>query len=130
MSHIQINHLSLLNFKPENLTADIEVTFTENDNKEKVIKNYILKNPEKILTQIFLEVKSKNRILFDDPTLDPIELLEKYAPIIIDNQDQVEEKIFNFTRSLCENARKLKNSKEAAQHMKLLDKFKTESLTL
>lgn len=130
MPHIQINQLILVNFNPKELTADIEISFTENEIKEKVIKNFLLKQPDKILNQILIEVKSKNRILFDDPTLDPVELLNKYAPIIIDNQEQTEEKIFNFTKSLCENALKLKNTKEAAQHMKLLDQFKTASLTL
>ncbi len=130
MANIEINAIRVINFNPRDSTADIEASFTKNGIQEKVTENSLLRNPEKILRNLFLKIKSKNKLLFDDPTLSPVELLDKYSPIIIQNEEQTEEKIFNFLRTVCEKSKRLKNTKEAREHVVLLDYIKTSCLKL
>ncbi len=130
MSKIQINKLEIINFNPKELAADFEISFSVDNSQEIVTKRFLLKNPEKILNQILLEIKSKNRILFDDPSLTPEEMLQKYSPITIKDEEQTEEKLYNYFKSLCEKAARFKTIKDAYEHMKLLNEFKTTTLQL
>ena len=128
MSHITIHSIKISNFEPRTLSAEIEVVYTENNAQERIIKKCILKDPITLVNKIFLEIKSKNRMLFDD-TLTPEELLERYSPINVENEEQIEEKMFNFIKTACDKARSLKTTKEAKEHMKIINEFKTSSLT-
>ena len=130
MALIQILNIRSLQFNPKELTAEIEVIFSKDGKHDNMKGQYYLKNPEEIFNKILLEVKSKNKMIFDDPRLSPVELLERYSPIKIHNEEQTEEKMFNFIRMLCEKARILKNTKEAREHMRILNEFKTTSLKL
>ena len=130
MGKIEIHQLKIINFDAKKSIAEIEVYFTDNGSPDRISHIFELKQPEKILNQIFLYVKSKNRIQFDDPKLSPVELLERYTPVLIINEEQTEEKIFNFIRALCEKSKRLKNTKDAREHMKLFDEFKTSSLQI
>ena len=129
MSHIKISSLRVINFEPRTLTAEIETLYIENNLQEKISKRFLLRDPITIVNQIFLEIKSKNRMLFDD-TLTPEELLERYSPINVENEEQVEEKMINFIKTACEKARSLKSTKEAKEHMKIINEFKTITLNL
>ena len=127
---IKINSLRIIDYKPKELLAVIEISVQKEDKKEKITKEYYLKRPEELLNSILVDIKSRNKIIIDDPTLDPIERLNIYSPILIEDEEKTEEKIYNFLRMSCEKAAHLKNSKEAKVHIKLLDYFKTASLQL
>lgn len=130
MPQIKIQSIRVTNFKPKESSAELEVSYTKDDKPQKISKEYILKKPLELLTRLILDVKSKDKILIDDPTLNPLEHLEKYSPLIIVNQDEVEEKIYNFLKNICEKAAQLKKTREATKHMRLYDEFKTAALVL
>ena len=130
MGKIQIHQLKIINFDAKKSIAEIEVYFTDNGSPDKISRVFELKQPEKILNQIFLYVKSKNRIQFDDPKLSPVELLERYTPVLVMNEEQTEEKIFNFLRNVCDKARRIKTIKDAKEHMLAIDQIKTAVPTL
>ena len=94
------------------------------------MREYHLKNPSELIYQLFLDVKSKDKILIDDPRLSPVELLEKYSPLVIVNEEKVGERVYSFLRTLCEKAAYLKKSRDAAKYMQMFDEFKTASLIL
>ena len=89
-----------------------------------------MKGPEKLLDELFLEIKSKNRILPDDVRLSPVERLEFYSPIIIEKGEDVEIRVYNFLKMICEKANYLKKTKDANEYMRLFNEFKTITLTL
>ncbi|MFH1592642.1 MAG: hypothetical protein ABIB47_04730 [Candidatus Woesearchaeota archaeon] len=130
MTTLTIKHINVTNFKPKEIRAQLEIGFDKGDKPQTINKEYLLKNPEELLTQIFLDIKSKDRVIIDDPTLDPVEKLEIYSPIIIKDEEQVEAKIYQFIKQLCEKAAHIKNTRDAKVHMKLFDEFKTASLQI
>ena len=130
MTNIKLNHIKVKDFKPKDLIALLEISFLKDGKEEILQKQYLLKNAPDIITNIFLEIKSKDKILFEDPSLSPTELLEKYSPVLIHNQEEAEEKIFHFIKGLCEKALHLKNTRDAKTYMKILDEFKTIGLKL
>ncbi|MEK6826276.1 MAG: hypothetical protein AABX08_00915 [Nanoarchaeota archaeon] len=130
MTAIKINTIKITNFKPKELVAEFEIAYMKDSEKLSFKKEYLLKNPEGLLNRVFLDIKSRDKIIVDDPRLDPVEKLNIYSPIIIKDEDKVEEKVYRFIRVLCEKAISLKNTRNAQTHMKLFDEFKTASLSL
>ena len=126
---IKIQKVMVSSYKPKEMLAEFEISYLKNNIQELIKKEYPLKNPMKLTHQIILDVKSKNKIIFEED-LEPLERLERYSPIILENYDDVEEKLFNFLRNLCEKSKKLHNSKDATEHMRLFDQFKTVKLDI
>ena len=129
-TRIKIENIKVVRFDPKTLVTQLEVLFKDGEKQEKVITEYLLKNPEKILNELLLAIKSKNRMIIDDATLNPVEKLEIYSPIVIEKEEETEVKVFNFIRLLCEKANRLKNTKNAKDYMQLFNEFKTQSLKL
>mgnify|MGYP001613831583 CR=1 FL=1 len=130
MASIKLNHIKVKDYKPKELLALLEVYFVHDGKEEIFQKEYLLRNAMDIITNLFLEIKSKNKILFDDPSLSAKEMLERYSPIHIYDQENVEEKIFNFVKGLCDKAVFMKNTKDARTYMKFFDEFRTATLKL
>jgi len=126
---IKIQKVMVSSYKPKEMLAEFEISYLKNNIQELIKKEYPLKNPMKLTHQIILDVKSKNKIIFEED-LEPLERLERYSPITLENYDDVEEKLFNFLRDLCEKSKKLQNSKDATEHMRLFNQFKTVKLDL
>jgi len=129
MTSIKLDYIKVLNYKPKEFLALLEVSFNRDNKQEIVHKEYLLKNPLELVSKLFLEIKSKDKIIFED-SLDPMEMLERYSPILIHNQEEVEEKVFHFTKWLCNKAATMNKTKDAKAYMKLFDDFKTASLQL
>lgn len=130
MGNIEINEIKLVSFNHKTLEGELEVFFTEKNITNKISRKVILKDPIRILQQLMLDVKSKNKIIFDDSTLEIGELLDKYSPILIKNPDETEDKLLNFLKSTCEKSKRLRSIRDAREHMKLYDQLKTASLRL
>jgi len=130
MAHLKIDCLRVTNFKPKEQVAEIEISFYRGDKQETIKKEYLLKNPLELLKKVLLDIKSKDRIILDDPTLDPVEMLNIYSPIIIKDEEDVEEKIFHFIKGLCDKAHHMKINRDAKSYMRLFDEFKTANLKL
>ena len=128
MAQLKIDYIRVNTFKPKEQLAEIEISFYKDDKQELIKKEYLLKNPLGLLRKMLLDIKSKDRIIFDDPTLDPVEMLKIYSPVLIKDEEETEEKIFNFIKGLCGKAHYMKTTKDAKTHMKLFDEFKTASL--
>lgn len=126
---IKIQQIVMSNYKPREMLAEFEISYLTNSTQNFIKKEFPLKNPMKLTHQIILDIKSKDKIIFDEE-LDPLERLERYSPIIIENYEDVEEKLFNFLKTLCEKSKKLQNSKDATEHMRLFNHFKTVKLNL
>lgn len=130
MTRIKIAGIRVRDFKPKENLAVLEINFIKNGVKEQVIKEFILKHPLTLLNKIFLAVKSKDKMIFDATSSDPLEELEKYSPIIIEEEDKVEEKLSNFITDLCQRVRIMKSNTDASKHMRMIDEFKTARLDL
>jgi len=126
---IKIQKVMVSSYNPKEMLAEFEIYYLKNNKQELIKKEYPLKNPLKLTHQIILDVKSKNKIIFEEE-LEPLEALENYSPIKLENYDDVEEKLFSFLKELCEKSKKLQNSKDAGEHMRLFDQFKTGKLNL
>jgi len=129
-TRIKLEKITVFNFDPKKLLATLEISFYEGEKHHKLVKEITLKHPESLFNQLLLEIKSKNKILLDDIRFNPIEKLEFYSPIIIEKGEEVEVKVYNFLKFLCEKASSLKKTKEAYAYIKLLNEFKTISLQL
>ncbi len=130
MSKITFKNIIVENFDPKQLSAKFKVNFIKESKEEQIIKEFPLKHPLNIANHIFLAVKSKDRIVLDAPPSDPLEALEMYSPIKIENEEDTEEKIINFITHLCTRARSLKTNTKAIVHMKIINEFKTARLDL
>ena len=65
-TRLEIKYMKVVNFDPKALTVELETSFRDGEKQEKVVNQYTLKRPDKLLSQIMLEIKSKNRIIIDD----------------------------------------------------------------
>ena len=127
---IKVQQIRLLNFEPKTKIANIEIMFKKGEKESKISKEYQLKSPDSLVTQIFTEIKSKDKLLIDNAALSPVERLNIYSPIIIENVDSTEEKVYNFMKTICEKAARMKSSKDAKEYMRIFDELKTISLKL
>ena len=127
---IKISGVKAINFDRKTLHAEFQITFSKDGRLNSIIKTFPLKGPVRIVSDIVYTIKSKDRLIIDDPTLDPVEKLNFYSPIIIENLEQTEEKLLNYFSELCKQAAKLSKIKDAKEHLRILDQLKTTSLVL
>ena len=130
MPKIQLKTIRVMNFDPKTSIANIEISFINNNSQQKIVKEYHLKNPSDLIFRLFIDIKSTNKILFEDPRLSPVELLERYSPILIEDEEKVEEKVYHFLKTLCEKATYMRTSRDATKYMRMFDEFKTASLII
>ena len=130
MSKIVVKNIIIENFDPKEHSANFKVNFLSDSKEKQIVKRLQLKHPLSIVNHLFLAVKSKDKIILDRPPSDPIEALEMYSPIKIENEDDTEEKIINFITHLCTKAKSLKTNTSATVHMKIVNEFKTARLDL
>lgn len=123
---IKINSIKLSDFKVREGIGEFEVLFEKNGKLEVLKKSYLLKHPNELFNDLWLNIKSKGKVLIDDPSLTPVELLKYYSPVNILNEEKTEERIINFIRELCMKYKELKLNKDAKIHMKLLEGFRNK----
>jgi len=130
MSKITFKNILVEGFDPKTLIAKLKISFIRENREEQIIKEFQLKHPINIVNHIFLAAKSKDKILLDRPPSDPLEALEMYSPIKIEDEENIEGKIISFITDLCVRAKNVTTNKNALQHMKILNWFKTARLDL
>jgi|SRR3989344_1016430 len=130
MSKIAFKNIQVEGFDPKTISAKLKISFIRENKEDYVTKEFQLRHPLTIVNHIFLATKSKDRILHDRPPSDPLEALEMYSPIKIEDEDHVEEKIISFITDLCVKAKSMTTNKNAVQHMKIINWFKTARLDL
>ncbi|MBI2499862.1 hypothetical protein HYV88_06470 [Candidatus Woesearchaeota archaeon] len=128
MSKIAFKNITVESFDPKTISAKLKISFIRENKEDYVNKEFQLRHPLTIVNHIFLATKSKDRILHDRPPSDPLEALEMYSPIKIEDEDKVEEKIISFITDLCLRAKNMTTNKNAVQHMKIINWFKTARL--
>ena len=130
MSKITFKNIVVESFNPKTISARLKINFTKENKEEYIIKEFQLRHPLTIVNHIFLATKSKDKMLHDRPPSDPIEALEMYSPIKIEDEENIEEKIISFVTDLCVKAKNITTNKNAVQHMKIINWFKTAHLDL
>ncbi|MEK6934882.1 MAG: hypothetical protein AABW46_03315 [Nanoarchaeota archaeon] len=128
MTRIKIKKVKVLDYNIKKNLARLEVGFIKDGNEEKIVRELEMKYPLTLVHSLFLAVKSKDKLIFDEIVSDPLEALEKYSPITIEMEDIIAEKMNIFLTDLCQKAKILKVNTDAKKHMKLLDQFKTAKL--
>ena len=130
MSKIKLKNIIIENFDPKELSANLKINFFSDDKEHQIVKRFQLKHPFTIVNNLFLAIKSKDKLVLDRQPADPLEALAFYSPIKIENEEEVEEKIINFITHLCTKARSITTNKNAIVHMKIVNEFKTARLDL
>ncbi len=125
MVKIKLNQIKVLNYNFRDFLAQLEISFTRDGENHTVNRQYVLRKPEDLFNNIFLEIKSKDSVIVDDPTLDPVEVLEFYSPIIVEELESVETQLYHFLRDICEKAARLKKTRSAQEHTQLREQFDT-----
>ena len=129
MGAITIHEIRLLNVEPKTGKGKLQVSYVKNNIQETIQNECVLKEPALIVNELLLKIKSKDKIIFYDVST-PEELLERYSPINIDNEEEVEEKMFHFIKMICEKAKSLKTTRDAKEYMRIINEFKTLMIKL
>lgn len=122
---LKLKRIEIKEFKPKELLSRLDVIF-DKDGEEKIIgKEIILRNPLDIVNKILLSMKSQGKIIVEEEDDD---ILKNIYITRVDKEEEVEEKLFGFFKTLCEKGKKLKSIKNATQYMRLFNEIKVMKL--
>lgn len=122
---LRLKRIEIKEFKPKELRANIDIIFDKNDVEKIISKEIILRNPLDIVNKILLTMKSEGKMIVEEEDDD---ILKNIYITRIDREEEIEEKLFSWFRSLCEKAKHLKNVKVAPQYMKVFNEIKVMKL--
>ena len=122
---LKIKKLEVVNFAPNENSIKFRVLY-DIDNKlaeltqecKEIVSDYLT-------NQIVTRVKRSA-----DVTYETDDILESIQIIRIEDEEDVNEKIFNFFEKLRRNILKLKHTSSASDYMRLFDQLKTEKFIL
>lgn len=124
---IQINKVQLENFQPKQETTDIKVTYQKNNEEKTITENIKLKDPYNITRKLLIKIKSKGKFIVEEESDN---ILENIYVTQLLNEEQVEEQLLLFFRTLCQKIQILRTKKIAKEYLKQIDQIKTEKLIL
>ncbi len=122
---LKLKRIEIKEFKPKELKANLDIVFDKNDKEKIVNKEFILKNPLGMVNKILISMKSEGKIIVEEEDDD---ILKNIYITRIDKEEEVEEKLFSFFKTLCEKGKKLKSLKNATQYMRVFNEIKVMKL--
>lgn len=121
---LHMEKVSLAQFDPKEGVGHFLIHFKKDNEQQQFEKQYILDHPEPIVQDIIKEVKQRGKMQIDDYD----DLLGSIFVVRLMDEDNVDEKLFNFFARLCEKAKAMKRMKNHAEYMKLFDEIKIKEL--
>lgn len=124
---IQIKKLELENFQPKTQTTDIKVTFQKNNETNTISENIKIKDPYNLTRKLLIKIKSKGKFIIEQESDN---ILENIYITQLLNEEETEEKLLLFFKTLCQKIQTLRGTKIAKEYMKQINQIKTEKLIL
>ena len=122
---LKIKKLEVVNFAPNENSIKFRVLYDIDNRLAELTQESREIVSDYLADQIIKRVKRSADITYEtDNILDSIQIIR------IEDEEDVNEKIFNFFEKLRRNALKLKHMSSASDYMRLYDQLKTEKLTL
>ena len=121
---IIVKEVKVDNYAPKENTASLRISYMRDAEKETMFKKVILKNPEELTAELMKDIKARSKIELseaDDP-------LGSIFVVHMHNEDNTEEKLFNFLAKVCEKCRYLKHITNHHEYMKVYDEIKIQKI--
>lgn len=122
---LKLKKIEIKEFKPKELKANINIYFDKNEKEEMITKEFILRNPLDIVNKILLAIKSQGKIIVEEEDDD---VLKNIYITRVDKEEEIEDKLLEFFKRLCEKAKNLKSLKNATQYMRTFNEIKVMKL--
>lgn len=120
---IKIKGINVINFNPKDGKVEFEILF----DKYKTIKNQVLDNPAQIAYGLITEIRKKIKKLntrFND------DVLEDNVNVMIENEEDVIQKVYAFLNKVANNINKVKNTSTAINYLNTVNLVKGMKLVL
>ncbi|GEM_PF-854600 len=123
---LRVEKLTISQFDPKQGIGTFILHFSKDKEHQTFEKKYALEHPEPIVQDILKEIKQRGKIEIDDYD----DLIGSIFVVRLQDEDNVDEKLFHFFSRLCEKAKAMKHMKSHAEYMKLYDEIKIKELNL
>ncbi|MBS3144316.1 hypothetical protein J4208_01910 [Candidatus Woesearchaeota archaeon] len=123
---LAVEKLSLSQFDPKQGTGTFKIHFRKDSEQQTFEKQYALSQPEPIVADILKEIKHRGKMEIQDYD----DLIGSIFVVRLLDEDNVDEKLFNFIARLCEKIKTMKHMKSHGEYMKLYDEIKIKELRL
>ncbi len=123
---LRMETLTIAQFDPKAGTARFLVSFSKDKEQQSFEKQYTLTHPEPIAQDILKEVKQRGKLEITDAD----DIIGSIFVVRLLDEDNVDEKLFNFLARLCEKVKAMQHMKHHADYMKLYDEIKIKVLDL
>ena len=123
---LRVEKLTIRQFDPKQCTGTFVLHFSKDNERQTFEKKYTLDKPEPIVQDILREIKQRGKIEINDYD----DLIGSIFVVRVQDEDNVDEKLFHFFSRLCEKAKAMKHMKSHGEYMKLYDEIKIKELRL